>query len=148
MFNQKNIAMKKLLIILPVLVCIFLSNQVNAQEPVDFKGAVYGEPSRGPGDNPYLKFTDEYNIKKFAKKEDISINWKMDEKVTVKSIFILDLTSEDMDIVWKTTEWDQSKVEYDLIKDNLKVEFKSGHSYKLNILLSNRKSAAFDFMLE
>ena len=128
MFNQKNNEMKKLFILLPVLVCIFMLNQANAQEPVDFKGAVYGEPSRGPGDNPYLKFTDEYNIKKFARKED--------------------LTSEGMDIVWKTTEWDQNKVAYELIKDNLKVEFKSGHSYKLNILLSNRKSASFDFMIE
>lgn len=140
--------MKKLFIVLPVLVCMFFANQVNAQQPVDFKGAVYGEPSRGPGDNPYLKFTDEYNIKKFAKAEDLAINWTMDEEVTIKKIFILDLTSEDMDIVWKVSEWKENKVAYDLIKEELKKEFTSGHSYKLNILLSNNKSTSFDFMIE
>lgn len=130
-----------------VFVALFIQ-QSYAQQPVNFKGAVYGEPSRGAGDNPYITFSEEYNLHKFAKAEDFSISWNLDSNVSIKSLFIVDLTSEEMPVLWKQESYNENHVKYDLIKDQLKVPFEKGHSYKLNILLTNRKSASYDFMIE
>ncbi len=140
--------MKKFRYLLSITLFLFIAGTAFSQQPVDYKSATYGEPSRSAGGNDALDFTVNYDVKKFNSPDEVYIRWKLEEDVTIEKIFIVDVTSEDMNIIWKTEEWDKPLINAKLLEDALKEPFKEGHFYKLNILLSNKKSSTFNFFIQ
>lgn len=138
--------MKTIMITIGVLLIAALSQQSQAQNPVEFKGAAYGDPSRSAGGNAAIMFEEQYNLKKYSKLEDIIIKWKVAQGVTVAKALVIDLTSDDMDIIWTADNFAGSEIKYEAIKDKLSKPFVEGHTYKLNLTLSNNTSASYDFI--
>ena len=140
--------MKNFRYLLSIALFLFIAGTVFSQQPVDYKSATYGEPSRSAAGNDALDFAVNYDVKKFNTPDKVYIRWKLEEDVTIEKIFIVDVTSEDMNIIWKTEEWDKPLVNAKLLEEELKEPFKEGHFYKLNIHLSNKKSSTFNFFIQ
>lgn len=138
--------MKTIILTLGLLVVVAFCQQSQAQNPVEFKGAAYGDPSRSAGGNAAIMFEEQYNLKKFGKLEEIIIKWSVAQGVTVAKALIIDLTSDDMDIIWTADNFSGYEIKYEAIQSKLSKPFVEGHTYKLNLTLSNNTSASYDFI--